>query len=121
MNSHVLKLVSGVFWAASAIAAASPASARAFYNSGTGDYATCSGAWSYASFSIECYDYPGMQQASYSQNIRLVSTSCNAAACADQGGFMYVENVYATGRKSAYSGGYCSNYYSVYGLDSCAC
>jgi hypothetical protein len=119
-----LNLTICLAWAACAIAYATPADARAV-TAQTGAYATCSSAsiteprgWcpmtETEAPSIDTY---------YLQQIRFVSTGCNSGGACAQGGDVWTDMLYSTGRKPTTPQGSCfgASLYYVYGLGSCAC
>jgi hypothetical protein len=115
MIIKVVKLVSVFAWCAVAVAMATPASAEV-YTMQTGNYATCSAAYTVANFEIpDCSPH-----LYYSQNIRLTGTACSAGTCSESGS-TYSTIRYPVGRKPAELVFTCAAGYNCYGLGTCAC
>jgi hypothetical protein len=118
-----LNLTICLAWTACAIAYATPADALAV-TAQTGAYATCSSA-----SVTEPRGWCPMTETEtptldtyYIQQIRFVATGCNAGGACAQGGDVWTDMLYATGRKPATLQQNCFiATYHLYGLGSCAC
>jgi hypothetical protein len=128
----ILKALTVLAWAGVLIGSAARADAIAV-TSQHGAYASCSASYTtqYKYFDHttcggpvqETYDADNMPQSYttfYSQQIKLVSTACNAGGCSPDAGAVYTDFVYPVGRKAAYqTGTVCVN--SVFEFDTCQC
>jgi hypothetical protein len=115
-----LSLAACLAWAACAISYATPADALAFTMQ-TGPYATCSASYD-TQYNNFCYtpDIGGyLFYTSYRQQIRFVGSGCNTGGVCAQGGDVWTDMLYTTGRKPATLYYYCEM--TGYGLDTCAC
>jgi hypothetical protein len=117
-----LSLAAALAWAACSISYATPADAIA-YTAQSGEYATCSSAYVPTNQGV-CWDmdYGGGWGAyvSYRQQIRFVDTGCNTGGTCAQGGDVWTDFRYTTGRKPAYYIGSCDGL-NIYDLGACDC
>jgi hypothetical protein len=117
MKTNIIKLVAALAWGGVAVSSATQASAIAV-TSQTGNYASCSADYTATSNGNK---YCSTFTTSYSQTIKMVSTSCNTGACAGSG-LVFVGTVYSIGRKIATLQEMCDyGNYKAYGLGTCAC
>jgi hypothetical protein len=103
-----------IAWASVALSSATPANASA-YTMQSGNYAACSANYSAASFTACDSSYT-----TYIQTIKFIGTPCDSGDCSNEMDNVYTDQIYDTGRKTAYLSDFCHSLY-VYGLGSCSC
>jgi hypothetical protein len=114
MSTNILKLVTGLAWAALAISSAAPVNAKAFTGQ-SGSYGNCSSLYNTVFEMDVCgWMYP------YQQHIKMVSVGCNQG-CTSSTATTYTEFVYVPGRRVATLLDTCGGAGNLYEFSTCAC
>jgi hypothetical protein len=132
MISNVLKVCTGVAWAALLVASAAPADATAV-SMQQGNYAACSANYNTGTsyFPSQCgggrleptdpsVDM-GAVNTFYVQTIKMVGAACNGGGCNYEDGVVYTDMIYPTGRKVVEGADPLCSGYTAYQLGTCAC